>query len=318
MSVYPRAKIRDRHEPTAPLRAGHHLVYFPPAYALSSLLPDGTDPEQSPGDPYVRRMWAGGRIQFFPAKDLKLRLHGKNSTCLERISNVSMKGREGEEKVFVTIERRFEGTVRKHSRNKGYRDPHKLPEAEETEESIRARLMSDEKCSLIEERNIVFMRERSSEEAGDASTAHPKIVKPPHEPSYSAVLTPTPSLLFRFSALTFNAHRIHLDKLFCRDTEGHRNLLVHGPLSLVFMLELLNRYLAQSSPVSKHHSLTLPQAAIESVEYRNVAPLYAEEPMKICLRERDEHSYDLWVENRDGGLAVKGTATTLHVQDPFR
>lgn len=322
VSVYPTPPRRKRYGRFAPLRPGHHLVYFPPGYPLSALLPDGTDPAQSPGEPFVRRMWAGGRIQFFPNRLLKLRLSGHKATCLERISNVSAKGSKGEEKIFVTIERRFTGTLRKAIvspmnapptgnaallfQDRFERAPGKI---------LREHLMKNGNCSLIEERDIVFMRDRTPEEAAEAAVKQSRVVKPAHEPSYSVTLTPSPALLFRFSALTFNAHRIHLDKAYCRDMEGHRNLLVHGPLSLVLMLELLNRHLAEHNRKLQMTPFVVSEKAIESVEYRNVAPLYAEEPMKVCLRSKGDDEYDLWVENKDGGLAVKGTAKTITVRN---
>jgi hydroxyacyl-ACP dehydratase HTD2-like protein with hotdog domain len=103
--------------------------------------------------------------------------------------------------------------------------------------------------------------------------------------------------------LTFNAHAIHLDPEYCRKTEGLRNLLVHGPLSLTFMLSALRPQLG-------------PEEYVKRIDYRNHAPLYAGEKMTICLRpsahsaEGDERRWDVWVEGPEGGLAVKAVATT--------
>ncbi len=106
-------------------------------------------------------------------------------------------------------------------------------------------------------------------------------------------------LLFHFSALTYNAHAIHYDPGFARDTDGHRGLLVHGPLTLVLMLSALRARMAAAESVSL-------------IEYRNLAPLYAGEPMAVCLRRSPAAAsrWDVWVEGPDGGLAVKATATT--------
>ena len=108
-------------------------------------------------------------------------------------------------------------------------------------------------------------------------------------------LTPTPSHLFRFSALTFNAHRIHLDPQYTREIEGHRNLLVHGPLSLVLMLSVLRSQLKIGEMVLKF-------------DYRNLAPLYVEEEMRICAKRDGETRFDVWIEGKEGGYAVKGSA----------
>ncbi|MCJ1375492.1 hypothetical protein MMC20_006729 [Loxospora ochrophaea] len=277
------------------LPPSHHLIYFPPPTPLSSLLPDGTDPDQSPGDPFVRRMWAGGRIDFRVDKSEPFKLDGEPAACLERITDVSVKGAAGDEKVFVAIERRIGQSLA-------------ISNGKETrEDQIRGFLLTDDNCTTIEQRNIVFMRERSRQVAADAAKASGKVVKPPHEPTISHTLTPTAALLFRFSALTFNVHRIHLEKQFCRETEGHRNLLVHGPLSLVLMVELLQRHLESryvEGQVGKR---------IAEIEYRNLAPVYAEEPMRVCARERGNGEWDVWVEGRDGGYAVKGFARTVSV-----
>ena len=118
-----------------------------------------------------------------------------------------------------------------------------------------------------------------------------------HEPDFSVSVTPTQQLLFRFSALSFNAHSIHLDPQYCRDVEGYRNLLVHGPLSLVLMLSVLRSQLKQGEMITKF-------------DYRNLAPLFANEEMKICTRKDQEREgrFDVWIEGKEGGYAVKGTA----------
>ena len=126
----------------------------------------------------------------------------------------------------------------------------------------------------------------------------------PKTPDFSITLTPTATLLFHFSALTYNAHSIHLDPQYCREEEGHRHLLVHGPLSLVLMLSVLRSRIGEGT-------------RIQQIDYRNVAPLYVEEPMRVCVarNEKTEASdenqkWDLWVENQDGSLSIKATATT--------
>jgi hypothetical protein len=119
------------------------------------------------------------------------------------------------------------------------------------------------------------------------------------------MLTPTRSLLFRYSALTFNAHLIHLDKDYAKTIEGHRNLLVHGPLSLTLMLQALAGYVK---------AYTKGRHVLESIEYRNLAPLYCDEEMRICGMEKktftDGGVYEVWIEGPTGGVAVRGTVYT--------
>jgi hydroxyacyl-ACP dehydratase HTD2-like protein with hotdog domain len=110
---------------------------------------------------------------------------------------------------------------------------------------------------------------------------------------------PTKALLFRFSALTFNAHSIHLDKGYTQNQEGYRNLLVHGPLTLTLLLSVLQYHLKQVN------------LYVNSIEYRNLAPLFVEEELVICGKPKnDTGAWDVWIEGQDGGLAVRGTAQT--------
>ena len=253
------AKKRIR-SPSMP--PGYQLVYFPFKGPLSSLKDDGTDPAHSPGAPYNRLMWAGGFMHF----DQPVRYHSENRRCIETIRNVEVKGREGDEKVFVMLK--------------------------------RCVVEGDSTRLTIEGRILVYMRQSLKEK----SRSMPKLVKPPSSPDFSHTLTPTAGLLFRFSALSYNAHRIHLDREYCQQIEGHRNLLVHGPLTLTLMLEMLAGHLA--------HTLE----EIVRVQYKNLAPLYADEAMTVCGKQRATGVYEVWIEGKDGGLAVKGSVRTQHHQ----
>lgn len=132
-----------------PLPAGHHLVYFPPQVTLSQLLPDGTDTLHSPGEPFNRRLWGGGNVRFPVAGPF---LDGSRAVCIESIRNVALKGREGDEKVIVTIERRV-GTV---------------PEEEEPDQTWNRLWKENEddpgESSVIENRDLIFMRAKTEEQ----------------------------------------------------------------------------------------------------------------------------------------------------------
>lgn len=136
--------------PSNLLPPAHHLVYFNAVYPEKMLLADGTDPNQSPGAPFVRRMWAGGYVRW--PKDKAIAVDGSRYACVEGIRDVTVKGKPGEEKVFVGIERRF------GPKERG-----------ESEDGIRERLWEEKEddfgdSRLIERRNIVFMQERTPEE----------------------------------------------------------------------------------------------------------------------------------------------------------
>lgn len=270
----------------------HHLVYFPPATPLSSLLPDGTDPLHSPGSPFNRRMWAGGTINFNGDQN-KIPVNAGIVHCLERIGDMTVRGREGEEKIFVQIER--------HIRRPSFREASDQIDQEN-------RFPATGNKDAIELRNLVFIRDNDPKYTANVPHVPAKKVKPPHVSDISHILIPTPALLFRFSALTFNAHSIHLDKQYCRELEGHRNLLVHGPLSLMLMTEFLRGHLANIS--SNHGADGENVEFIREVEYKNIAPLYAEEELRLCARNSKHGEWELWIEGRDGGLAVRALAKT--------
>jgi len=286
--------------PLLPL--SHHLVYFEPTKPSSALLPDGTNPDQSPGEPFTRRMWAGGRVLYHPTRPLPLT--GARAVCTEFIRRVTIKGMEGEEKIFVTIERRI--ALASQSEIEALAAAQADSDAKSTlDHRVRQRLWRDSDtdfgpCSLLETRNIVFMRGRTpAQAAADAAKTSSKILRPQHEPQWTHTIVPDAKLLFRFSALTFNAHAIHLDPQYAREVEGHRGLLFHGPLSYVFMMTLLQGVLAREG-----------NEVVRSVEYRNLAPLYCHEPVTFCGARTGEGKWEIWTLTPQGGIAVKGTVVT--------
>ncbi|OAL66812.1 hypothetical protein A7C99_2206 [Trichophyton rubrum] len=243
----------------APMPRGHHLIYFPPQVPSSELLPDGCDELHSPGQPYNRRMWAGGSVRFFG--DGGPLLNGQRAVCVEGIREVNIKGKEGKEKIFVGIERRVAAV-----------DEH------ESDDAVRSRVWTQ----FEEEQGVI-----------------------PATAEFSQTIIPSKSLLFRYSALTFNAHAIHLDRDYARNIEGYNDLLVHGPLTLTIMLSTFQK-----------HAATLGQV-VSTIEYRNLAPLLVEHEMKVCAARKPNGStgsWDIWVEDNDGGLAAKGTIKTVPVE----
>jgi hydroxyacyl-ACP dehydratase HTD2-like protein with hotdog domain len=286
----------------SPLPAAHHLIYLEPTKRQRDTLPDGTNPDQSPGPPFVRRMWAGSRVLYNQANPFVL--DGSRGVCAEFIRGVTAKGTEGQERIFVTIERRQAKATEDEISRIGAAMTD-VSAKETLDHRVRQRLWRDNDadfgpCSILETRNIVFMRSRTKEEAEkETAKAKEKQLKPQQTPDWTYTITPDPKLLFRFSALTFNAHAIHLDPEYCREVEGHRTLLFHGPLSYVFILTLLQQRLGLET-----------NAVIKGVEYRNLAPLYCHEPVTFCAKRTGEHKWDMWTQTPEGGIAVKGTVTT--------
>ncbi len=88
-------------------------------------------------------------------------------------------------------------------------------------------------------------------------------------------LVPGPALLFRYSALTFNSHRIHYDAPYATGIEGYRGLVVHGPLIASLLLDLARRALQS-------------ETALASFDFRAVSPAMADEPLHLALRRESE------------------------------
>ncbi|OXV12142.1 hypothetical protein Egran_00097 [Elaphomyces granulatus] len=277
--------VRNQHR----MPVGYHLVYFPPQVPLSGLLADGTDMSHSPGKPFNQRMWAGGRMTF-PLDGGPL-LNGQRAVCLEAIRDITVKGHPEEEKVFVHVERRIAAV-----------------EEGEDEEGIRIRLWGNhgngsDSGMITERRDLVFLRDKTPEQAKVDNINSGNDTR--SNPEFSRRVIPTRALLFRYSALMFNAHSIHYDRKYTQDIEGYRDLLVPGPLSLTLMLTALRPYLSKLSRV------------ITEVEYRNVAPLYVDEEMEICARGAkncEPESLVVWIEGKDGRLALRGTMKTEKIE----
>ncbi|MDG5747896.1 MaoC family dehydratase N-terminal domain-containing protein [Qipengyuania sp. XHP0207] len=107
-------------------------------------------------------------------------------------------------------------------------------------------------------------------------------------------ILPDPRLLFRFSALTFNTHRIHYDAPYAQEIERYRGLVVHGPLMASLLLQLLAR--------------TYGEERLADFSFRAVSPAIAGEPLHLALRRR-ESGIELSALATDGRECVKARAS---------
>ena len=132
----------------------------------------------------------------------------------------------------------------------------------------------------------------------------------PKDFDFSHSLTPTNTLLSRFSALTFNSHRIHLDREYARNVEGYNDLLVHGPLMLTLMLKFIGTHME----AIKDRAYT-----ISSIEYSCLKPLFCNEEIHLRAKEKerkahtknDNKVYNVWIESDSGGMAFKGRVVAV-------
>jgi 3-methylfumaryl-CoA hydratase len=115
---------------------------------------------------------------------------------------------------------------------------------------------------VVEEHDLVY-RQGAPMSAGPAVT--PSRETPVADEPWQHLVTPDSRMLFRFSALTANAHRIHYDAPYARGVEGFPGLVVHGPLLVLHMLDLARRY--------------VPERRVSQASYRMRAPVFCDEPV---------------------------------------
>ncbi len=155
---------------------------------------------------------------------------------------------------------------------------------------VRHEVRNARGLSLTEEHDIVY---RDAPAPGEAAPAPTPL---PQDAAFSRALVPDDVLLFRYSALTFNGHRIHYDRRYVTEVEGYPGLIVHGPLIATLLVDLLRR--------------EKPDATLSRFEFRAVRPLFDIAPFRIHGRpEADGQSFRLWGEDADGWLTMQATAT---------
>lgn len=144
---------------------------------------------------------------------------------------------------------------------------------------VRHRLEADGVLAVEEEQDIVYR-----EAASGASAEPARLATASRASDHTRRIVPDATQLFRFSALTFNAHRIHYDRDYCRDVEGYPGLVVQGPFIATLLMDHLLRI----------H----PSAVAREFRFRAKRPLFDTTPFDLCLARR-EAGYDLW--SRDAG-----------------
>jgi 3-methylfumaryl-CoA hydratase len=117
----------------------------------------------------------------------------------------------------------------------------------------------------------------------------------PAAATWERTVVPDDVLLFRYSALTFNGHRIHYDRRYVTEVEGYPGLVVHGPLLATLLLDLLRRQ--------------RPDAAVARYEFRAMRPIFDTHAFKVCGDPGpDGKSARLWIRSHEGALAMDATA----------
>lgn len=155
---------------------------------------------------------------------------------------------------------------------------------------VRHQLSCGEELALIEEHDIVYR----DNPAADA--APPTPVAAPASADFSKTFSPDPVLLFRYSALTFNGHRIHYDRDYVTGTEGYPGLIVHGPLLATLLVDLLLE--------------SVPGCQLTHFEFKAIHPVFDLHDFTVCgLQPDQDNKSELWIRDHNGSLCMKATAT---------
>ena len=248
-----------RPAPGTPLPPLWHWLYFLPLHRQSEIGPDGHAKRGGFLPPVPLPRRMWAASQFAFHAPLRV---GDALTRVSTIEDVSEKtGRTGR-LVFVKVR-------------------HEIRRGDERD------------AALVEHHDIVY---RDAPASGDLAPP-PKMA--PSAAAWERKWVPDDVLLFRYSALTFNGHRIHYDRRYATEVEGYPGLVVHGPLLATLLLDLVHR--------------EQPEVEIARYEFRATRPVFDLQPFEVCGEPQpDGATLRLWVRDHEGALAMDATA---HVVD---
>ena len=235
----------------------YHWFYFLPIVDGKEIAEDGHPKKGSflPPIPYPRRMWAGGRLEFIQPISINQKIRRESE-----ILKIDFKQGKSGDMYFVTV---------KHS------------------------IYAEDQLAIIEEHDIVYRDTTSQvqiQTASKSTTTTQTQSLNAHHYSFKVNFPVDEVALFRYSAITFNGHRIHYDRPYATQVEGYPGLIVHGPLLATL---LIHTFQTQN-----------PTKDISSFEFRAVNPVFDFNDFNICA---DVHTEDaqLWIEKEQGQICMK-------------
>ena len=141
--------------------------------------------------------------------------------------------------------------------------------------------------SVTEEHDIVY---RAVAQPGDP--VPPPVAAEPGA-AWQREIVPDDVLLFRYSALTFNGHRIHYDRRYVTEVEGYPGLIVHGPLIATLLVDLVRRH--------------RPQAIVKGFQFKAVRPTFDLHPFRLNAQpSADGKTVRVWAQDHEGWLTMQG------------
>ncbi|HYC36719.1 MAG TPA: MaoC family dehydratase N-terminal domain-containing protein [Usitatibacter sp.] len=153
--------------------------------------------------------------------------------------------------------------------------------------TVRHEVAEGAGTAVVDEHDIVF-RSESGQAVADAVPA-------PTGEAWRREIRPDPVLLFRYSAVTFNGHRIHYDHPYVTQVEGYPGLVVHGPLTATLLVDLLRR--------------NAPELTLKSFSFRARRPLFDTASFFTCgTADTAARTARLWTRDHEGALTMEATA----------
>ena len=257
-----------------------HWLYFLPRPRARDIGPDGHTRRGGflPPVALPRRMWAGSRFEFIAP----LRV-GDRLQRLSAIENITSRtGRSGA-LIFVTVR-------------------HEISQLGEAAPAVRewhdiVYREAPQTAQAAQSAQGASAAAATPGSAGPAATAQDPAAPSAAEPaSWQRTLVPDDVLLFRYSALTFNGHRIHYDRRYVTAVEGYPGLVVHGPLIATLLMDLLHRH--------------APAARVTAFRFKAQQPAFDGQPLHLCGRPGpDGQTVELWAANEAGTVLMQASAT---------
>jgi len=154
--------------------------------------------------------------------------------------------------------------------------------------TVRHTYSDTQGAAVVEEQDIVYREPPVGENVA------PPPQDPPGTPDMEREINADPVMLFRYSALTFNGHRIHYDHPYVTGVEGYPGLIVHGPLIATLLVDLVRRNVAD--------------ADVAQFRFRVLRPTFDTSPFRVC-GIRDGKTFSLWSLDNGGAMAMQASLT---------
>lgn len=232
----------------------YHWFYFLPVVNGQELAEDGHPKKGNflPPIPFPKRMWAGGRLQFLHPIHINQNIRRESE-----IINIELKHGKSGDMYFVTV---------KHS------------------------IFAEDTLAIVEEHDIVYREATNQVQTQAAKNITQSTVTETRTATYKRLFPIDTVSLFRYSAITFNGHRIHYDRPYATQVEGYPGLIVHGPLLATLLLHTFKK--------------ENPTKEVTNFEFRAVNPVFDFNEFQIC-GDIQNNSGELWIEKVDGLVAMK-------------